>query len=241
MKKKFSSKIIYISAVLVGSSLLAAPALAARAATASSDAALTTAQQQRLDNIKTRGANEINRRLTALNNVLGRISSASKLSAENKATLTTAVKDEVTGLTTLKSKLAADTALDAAKADAQSVINDYRVYALLLPKVWLLRAVDAEQVSEDKLTALATKLKTRIDAAKPPVPDAQTKLDDMNAKIAAAKTITTNLEAKLLPLQPTDYNSDHTVLSGSLAQIKQAHTDNKAAYDDAKAIRAALK
>ena len=38
------------------------------------------------------------------------------------------------------------------------------------------------------------------------------------------------MEQKVIALQPTDYNSDHTVLGGYRTQLQAAHSDNVAAY-----------
>ena len=225
----------------LGILLTVASVSGASALSATNQAANT---QTRIANIISKGDQEISRRLTTLGTLTSKINSATKLSASDKATLSAEVSSEVSGLTALKSKLDAETTLDGAKADAQSIYTDYRVYALIVPKVELVRVADDQQVAESKLTDLAAKLQTRITTAKNNGKDVtalQTQLNDMTAKTQAAQAISTSIESKVINLQPSDYNSDHALLSGDRDQLKTAHQDNQAAYADAKNIVAGLK
>jgi chromosome segregation ATPase len=204
----------------------------------------TTTTAQRLANLKTKGAAEIDRRIANLSAALEKLTAGTKLTAADKATLTKQIQDEVTGLTALKTKLAADTDLAMTRTDVQSIVTEYRVYALMLPKARMAASADRFTVVEDKLTALHDELQTKVDAAKTAGKDTtamQASLDDMKAKIASAKTKSGSLVTQLLALQPTDYNANHTVLAGYRDSLKGAHTDLKTARDDAKSVIDALK
>jgi len=243
-----------LAASLVLPALLASPAAAVDGtpATNSSDSTAGTRNSTpnsdtnttRLTNIKTKGDAEIARRLKTLNTLATRISAATKLTTADKTSLTNQVNDEIANLTTLKTKLDAETTVAGAIADVQSMITDYRVYALIVPKVQLVKAADDQQAVEDKLTALIAKFETRLNAAKSQgkeVSALQAKLDDMKTQTTTAQGISSSIETKVITLQPSDYDSDHSVLSGDMAQLKTAHSNNEAAYNDAKAIVAGLK
>lgn len=237
--KIVSSRIVPASAVL--GVLLAAGPLATASALST---VKTTTEQTRVTAIISAGDREIGRRLTTLGSLPSKIAGATHLTASDKSMLTAQVSSEQSGLTTLKTKLDAETTLAGAKVDAQSIFSDYRVYALVVPKVQLVKVADDQQVVEVKLTDLAGKLQTRLTAAKNGGKDVtalQTQLDDMTAKAQAATAISSSIEAKVINLQPSDYNSDHALLSGDRDQLKTAHGDNQAAIGDAKAIVAALK
>ncbi len=240
-------KRIIITAV-AGASLAApfAAAAAAHAEASTSPAGPVNADNatNRLANIKSKGDSEISRRLTTLNTLSSKISSYTKTSASDKQALTAEVTAEINGLTALKTKLDAETTVAAAASDVSSMVTEYRVYALLVPKVALIKTADDQQAVEAKLQAMASKLQTRITAAKTAGTDVtamQASLDDLNAKVTAAVAISSSVEQKVLALQPNDYNSDHTVLGGYRDQLKTAHSDNLAAYADAKSIVTALK
>ncbi|HSW98284.1 MAG TPA: hypothetical protein VLF71_00430 [Candidatus Saccharimonadales bacterium] len=238
-------KKLLVAAVLAA--YLAAPAMGASAAAAEkattaarpSSASTDGTEANRLQNIKTKGDAEIGRRLATLGKLFTNIDAATKLSASSKDALATEVSTEASALAALRTKLAGETTVAAAAADVQSMVSEYRVYALLVPKVQLVRAADDQQVAEQKLSDLATKLDARLSAAEKAgknVGDLRVKLTDMAQNITNAQGISTSVESKVLPLQPSDYDSDHTVLSGYRDQLKTAHADNQAAYADAKAI-----
>ncbi len=225
-----------------GLAIAPASALSRVKAAASPDAA--TSDQAKVQLIINRGNSEISRRLTTLNTLNAKINSATKLSAGDKATLSTEVASTTSGLTALKTKLDADTTLSDAKADAQSIFTGYRVYALVGPKVNLVKTADDQQVAEGKLTDLATKLQTRITAAQTAgksVTSLQASLTAMNAKISAAHAISPAIESSVIGLQPTDYNSNHSVLSGDRNQLKTAQDDIQSAVQSSATIISGLK
>ncbi len=195
--------------------------------------------QARLQNIITKGNQEIARRLSTLNALSNRISSTTKLSAADQASLQAEVTIESSGLTTLKAQLDTATTVSAAGTAAQDVITEYRVYALVVPKVFLIKTADDQQVVQTKLTGLAQKLQTRITAdqtAGKDVSTLQTELTSLNGTISSAQSISSSVEQNVLPLQPSDYDSDQTVLAQYYSQLKTAHADNQTAYTNAKTI-----
>ncbi len=205
---------------------------------------LTATQQQRLQTIISKGDQEITRRLTTLNTLMGKINAATRLTASDKAALSNEVNTTISGLTSLKTTLDAETTLTAARTDVQSIYTEYRVYALVAPKIGLIKVADDQQVVESKLAALAQKLQARITVlqqAGKDVSSLQASLNDMTGKTTAAQAISSQIQSKVINLQPTDYNSDHALLSGDRDQLKTAHDDNQAAYSDAKTIVASLK
>ena len=204
-------------------------------------AAVDVTHQQ---NIIAKGDQEIERRLTTLNKLTDKVNAATKLTAADKATLSAEVSSTISGLASLKTELDSSTSLSATVGDAKSIYTEYRVYALVAPKIGLIKVADDQQVVEAKLSTLAQKLQTRITAAQQAgknVTTLESELADMNAKISAAQAISANIESTVINLQPSDYNSNHTVLSGDNTQLQTAHADNVAAYADAKEIVSALK
>jgi hypothetical protein len=231
------SGLAIVSATLLGSG-------SAHALSSSSSTSLSATDQTKLTTVITKGDQEITRRLQQLETLSTKISAATKLTSSDKSTLSTQVTGEISGLTALKSKLDADTTLVDAHADAESIYTEYRVYALITPKINLIKTADDQQVTESNLTTLAAKLQTRITAMKNAGKDTtamQSELSDLTAKTTAAQAISSAIETKVIGLQPTDYNSDHAVLSDDSTQLKTAHTDTTTAIADAKQIVAQLK
>jgi len=194
--------------------------------------------------IVSRGNAEITRRLAALQQLATLISAATHLSASDKTALTSEVNAEISSLTALKTTLDADTTVTAAQADAKSIATEYRVYALVAPKIHIIKQADDIQATDDRLNDLAAKLQTRIAAEKTAGKDTAAlsdKLTDLRAHVAAAQNIAGNIENKVIGLQPSDYNSDHKLLSGYSVQLKTAQANDQTAYTDAKSIVETLK
>lgn len=226
-----------VSAVTAGGTNAAATTASANAAAAA--AKLAAANQARLQRIITRGNTEINRRLATLATLSSKISSATKLSTADANTLNNTVSSDTTALTALKTQLDGETTVTAAITDAQSIITGYRVYALVVPQVDLVKTADDQQVAEGKLTTLSTKLSARITAEQQKGTDVTsllTLLSDLNAKTAAAQGISSNIETTVIALVPSDYNTNHTVLSGDRSQLQTAQDDIQSALSDAKNI-----
>ena len=245
MKQTTIKRAAMAAGAVVGAvSLAIIPASALKTATTAAAGSTSTADQAKIQLIINRGNSEISRRLSTLTMLTGKINSATKLSASDQAALSSEVATEINGLTSLKTKLDADTTLSDAKTDAQSVINDYRVYALIVPKVNLIKTAADQQVAESKLSALATKLQSRISAAQVAgknVTSLQSGLAAMNSKVSAAQTISSSIESSVIGLQPSDYNSNHSVLSGDRNQLKTAQNDIQAAVQASSTIITGLK
>ncbi|HTB48783.1 MAG TPA: hypothetical protein VK712_01740 [Verrucomicrobiae bacterium] len=238
--KQFS---LAVSILFGAASLAAVPASALQTNTTASTEK-STANQATLNLIINRGNSEITRRLNTLNTLSSKINGAAKLTSSDKSSLNSEVSSEISNLTSLKTKLDADTDVTTARTDAQGIITDYRVYALIVPKVDLVKTADDQQTAEAKLSALSTNLQSRITAAQnsgKAVTSLQSSLSDLNSKVAAAQAISSSIESSVIGLQPSDYNSNHSVLSGDRNQLSTAHTDIQAAIADAQSIVTALK
>jgi len=200
-------------------------------------------QAQHLATLKTRGDAEITRRLTNLNDAATKISGLTTLTAADKSALTTQVQNEISGLNALKTKLDADTTLATARTDVQSIVTEYRVYLLMLPKVRLVAADDRLTTASNNLVTLKGKLQTAVNNSKitgAGLTAMQASLTDMQAKLDAAQTALSGVGTKLLALTPSDYNTNHTVLMQYRTDLVNAQTDLKAARADAATIVAAL-
>jgi len=198
----------------------------------------------RLSRLKQRGDQEMGRRLDALNKAIAALNSASHLNAASRDKLNNELGNEVTNLTALRMKLQGETTAAAAAADVSNMFTEYRVYALMLPKARLVRTADAQIAVEQKLADIHTKLQKRISQSEAQGKDVTaltSQLDELESHITAAQDLSNTAETGLLPLQPTDYNTDHGILSSYRDKLKSAHTHNKTAVSLAKEIAISLK
>jgi hypothetical protein len=189
--------------------------------------------------LKARADKEISRRIEALTKLLSRIAEFKKLSASQKSSLSVQVQAEIDKLTTLKAKIAADTDLTTLKADVQSIVDAYRIYALFMPKIQILGAADRLQITADAMSSHAATLETKItekQTAGQNVTELQTLLADMNAKIANAKTQAQNAITTVTPLTPEGYPGNKTQLQSAQQMIVTGIKDLNTARQDARKI-----
>lgn len=209
-------------------------------------AALTTTSSATtglLTTIINAGNGEISRRLTTLNNLTSVINSAQYLTASDKSSLSSEVTTEVSDLTSLKTKLDAETTISAATADDTAVITEYRVYLLVVPQVYIVISADNQQSVEAALSKAATGFQSAITTAQNAgknVTTLQSELSSLNSQVTAAQAISSNMETTVVGITPTTFNGNETILTGDYNKLLTAQTDNEAAINDANQLLTGL-
>ncbi len=186
-----------------------------------------------------RGDQAIDKRIASLQALEARVSGMTRLSADEKATLSASLESTITQLTTLKAKIAAETDPTALKADLQSITKSYRVYALVLPQAAVVAAANRIETIVTQMQSFHDKLQTRITAASSAGTDtsaAAAALADFDAKVAAAATASASASASVAGLVPD--NGDATVSAANTTKLKAARTQIQAAEASLKAARA---
>jgi hypothetical protein len=185
--------------------------------------------------IKARAAAAISRRLASLNQTIPQVTANSVITAADKATLLATLNGDVSGLTTLGQKIAADTTVAAATTDYQEIFLGYRVYALALPQVLYAEAADAITSTvlprlRDADTTLAALL-AGVDSGKD-TPAVQAAMTDLGQQIAAATTATNGISATVLAFTPAQWDANHALLhgprqtlAGATKNVAKAKTD----------------
>lgn len=244
MQIKF--KKIYI---LVIGTLVLIPTFALAAKSQNTNAEKNTvssagASQAKVESLKTRGNQEIDRRVTLLNQLTSKIDGLKKLTADQKSQFSSEIKQNIDDLTALKTKINADTDLDTLKADVKLIVDSYRVYAIFMPKIHLLAGAAVATEIATNLTALADKLDVRIKSAAASGTDAtimNAELSDMRAKITSAISDIKSAEDAALSAVPSGYPENRSTLQASRTSLKSATTNLLAAKLDASKIIRALK
>jgi hypothetical protein len=198
----------------------------------------------RLDAAKQIVTARIDGRLATLHALSTAVNAAQHLSAGHKSTLSSLIQTDESGLTTLKTKVSAETTVAGVRADDQSMVNDYRVYLLVAPKVRLTIAADLESTAVGQLNTTADKLAAAIAAAKAAGKDtaqAEADLADMRTQTGAAGTA---IAGKADALLAVSAGPDATAIKNQVSPVRDAvrtaRTDLRKALTDAKAIRTAL-
>lgn len=190
-------------------------------------------------NLQVRAQKEINRRIDSLKKLMGRINEVKRLSPEQKKSLITEVQSQIDSLEALQTKIATETDPQVLRTDVQSIVKDYRIYLLFIPKMAIIATADRMLNVADQESSLAAKLQTRLTAAQSAGKDVttlQASLTDMNAKITDAKTQAQNAMNAVVPLTPEGYPANKVTLQSARTQLQTAYQDLQAGRNDAMTI-----
>jgi hypothetical protein len=211
--------------------------------------ASTTISAAVMTRAKTKADNEVKRRAEALENLLARINSTTKITAELKTSITTNINNQISALGALNEKIQADTDGATLKSDVALITQGYRVFALLMPQARIAAAADREATLVNMLGELGGKLQARLQAAAAAGADVSalnTALTDLGAKLQsaqahAATAITTS--ATLTPDQgdSAKMKSNSDALKAARAEIVAAQKDITDARKDTDTIIKGLK
>lgn len=254
-----SKKLIYTLALFLGIALLV-PALAlAQTGTGSSTPGIragvnarinasTTPRntgvklEARLERAKQKAAQEIERRIAALNRLDERISAMKRVSTNFKADLGVTVDNEIANLNTLGARIQASADGEEIKTDVQSITRSYRIFALVMPKAQIAAAADKLVRMTATLSELGGKLKVRIEAAATAGTDVSalnSALAELAAKITSANTHAQAAVNGTATLAPD--NGDKTKMEANKTALQTARAELKAAHEDVRAARALVK
>jgi hypothetical protein len=243
-------------AALVGGMVLSLSSMAFAAGTATSTvtpapgtskAGKTGKTSNIVDGLKQTCEAAIDRRLTSLGDLRGKVSSSTYLTAGNKATLLGEIGAENDGLAAVRVKIAGDTDRATLVADCKSIVEHYRVYMLMIPQAHLMIASDAAAAVGKKLTDLAARLQADIEKARGAGKDtanAQRDLNSLNAATGAATAGAAAVDGLVnfaLPLDPSAYEADEQNVKTARTDIGTAHTNFVQARSDARQVVADLK
>lgn len=203
----------------------------------------TQTQAQRMTQIKERAKKEIDRRLATLSTLNSKIASSPKMTTEDKSQLTTLVNQITSDLATLRLKIEADTDPAVLKIDVQSVVRDYRVYALIVPKVHILNAADRLMNTAEKVASIAAKLSDQIDILQSNAQDTtvlRAQLDQIEMRVEDAKAKAKSAHDQVIVLTPAGYPDNKTVMEAAKNSLKSGKEDLVFASKEARKIAARL-
>lgn len=197
MIKKLLITSSILAALLLGVSTVSAQGIGSRLTNRLTAQASASAQRQstELSKLQQRADNAISKRLTDLNRLISRIQNDKRLTADDKATLSTNVQNSINGLTQLKAKIDADTDLVVAQSDAKEIVTGFRVYLVVNPQTQLLIMIDNLTTTSSNIQKLTPQLQNLINTLKSQGKDTtalQQSLDDINSQL---QTINTQLSA----------------------------------------------
>lgn len=196
-----------------------------------------------LDNLRNRSLKEIERRISALNELVTKLSSLKRVTSAQKSTLSSLIQNEITNLNSLISRIETDADILTLKTDTKSIVTSHRIFALFMPQIRLLAAADALNNSAMKMSEFATKIETRINEASSSgqsTTELETLLSQMKTNISEAQTQADAVVAAVTPLTPDGYPANRTTLLAAKQNLQAGHQSLKKAAQSARQIIAKL-
>lgn len=209
------------------------------ASNSSASAVVKSKLAAREENLRTRADTEIQRRTTALQELLTKIGALKHVPDASKTSYSTQIQSQISSLAALKAKIDADTDTATLKTDVQSIVTSYRIFAVFMPQIRILAATDTISDVADNLSAVWSKLQTRITTAKASGIDTSswdTLLTDMQTKVTDAKTEASAIVTQISALTPEGYPGNKTTLEDARKKLTTAHQSLKTAAQDGRKI-----
>lgn len=198
-------------------------------------------------NLQAVGRCEIDRRFVTIERLRGAVDGARRLTDDHEAALERILDRSASGLRELRAEIDAATTVGELRLDLRRIVEDFRIYLLVVPQVRLVIAADVTDAAIARAIQVADRLEQAIEAAEEAgtdVGDAKEHLASMRAHIRSADAKVDGLAAKILPLTPADWNDGTAgpILERSRLAIAEARrVELRAAIADARAIIAELR
>lgn len=159
---------------------------------------------------KSRAATLIDERIKSLTSNISAVSENTKLTTEQKTTLTEQLSSNITKLTTLKSSIASSSDATSTKMLVDSIFKDFRVYGIVIPKVRIESRIYQLKNHSETLSQSFVKIQTKIDESKSKGRDVsawQKGLDDAKVLVAQNMFKLDELLKKTATLTPLSYGT----------------------------------
>jgi len=236
------------SAVAVAATTLivgaAGPAFASSTPTPAPKSSTSTKTPKTLAQVQAAVATGATKRTTALDKAVADVTKNTYLTSSDKAKLLSILNGDLSSVKSDAAKVAADTTLASAKADAKSMISGLRVFSVAIPQARIVAGADrltgTSLPKAEKVIARVTTALTGKDSAKS-TPAIQADLADLTKQLAAIKSDSASIASQALAVSPASYNANHGAVTSIKATWKSVRADVKKAHSDARAIRTALR
>lgn len=110
--------------------------------------------EMRVQALQRLGTTMIDKRINALSKGQTLLAEAVYIDDETKETLNEQLRDNINNLTQLKASIEQQTELQALKDEVHSIINEYRIYLVIIPQVHGLAVIHKEETLISKLKTL---------------------------------------------------------------------------------------
>lgn len=201
------NKNLFISILITAGLLVATGIFAAETQTQTPAQKAAAAQAALMVKQKEKAGQEIDRRITSLNNAIEKINASKKIIVDGSIeVLVSQVQAEIVALQQLKEKINADTDKATLLTDRKAIVQQYRIFAVFEPRMAIISYAD-------KILNIADLM------------EAQTTDVDIKEKIADARTKAQKAIADVTVLTPEGYPGNKIILQASKALLTEARKE----------------
>ncbi len=186
--------------------------------------------------VTTKAHDEIDRRIKALTDLEARLNETSKLSADEKNSLSVEIQGQISAMTDLEKKIDSDSETESTstlRADIKSITDSYRIFLLVMPQASIQAAADRAMTIVGTMNDLGVKLNARITAAQAAgnnVSASTAAMADFTAKVSDANVQAQAAISEVAGLTPD--NGDQAKMQANLAALKDARAKVQASQQD---------
>lgn len=192
-----------------------------------------------IEKLKARALEAIEKRLTTIDDLEAAINRSATVDPDSAEQLLAELRASAIGLETLAGDIRAAADLETVWGLVPKIFEDYRIYAVVAPKVHLILAADAAGAVGNRLAEATDKLATALDRLEEhgvDVGDAETLLTEMERLIASGADAAAKVPGMVLGLTPADYPGSTETLRSAQAELQSGGADLRAAGHNAHEI-----
>lgn len=215
------------------------PATVERPATAEREEARAEAEARWFETLQARALEAIEKRLVTLDDLAAAIARSESVTPDHAAALLAEVRASRAGLEGLAGEIRAAADLATLRVLVPKIFEDYRVYAVTVPKVHLVLAADgagAIAARLDEATGKIGDMLERLAEAGFDVTDGVTLLGEMQRLVESAAGGAAAVPPMVIDLTPADYPGSSDVLRSAHSTLQSAGGDLRTAGETARAI-----
>jgi hypothetical protein len=184
----------------------------------------------------------LSRRQATLSRLTASVEQSHALSTAVRQTLESQLAAETSGIDGLATAVPSEPTATL-RSTAATMVDQYRVYLVMVPKVRIAETAGRQQAAEQRATHLETVISTRIAAAQKAghtVAQAQSAYQDLVSQVSKASS-DTSAAGSVLAVQPSGYPGNAGTISAARADLRSARSTVPAIREDLRTIRSSLR
>lgn len=203
------------------------------------DAVIADRTHEWVEKVKARALEAIDKRLATINDLEAAIIRSEAVTADHAAKLLEELRASAAGLEGLAGEIGAAEDLETLRELVPKIFEDYRIYAVVAPKVHLVLGGDFGVAVSERLEDVAEQLGEaldRLDEAGYDIERGYELLAEMKRLVGAGADQAGSVPGMVIGLTPADYPDSSEVLRSAHSVLQSAGEDLRAAGETAREL-----